>query len=111
MSGEPRLVEVRRHILKDNDVRARALRERWRQDGVFVVSIVSSPGSGKTMMLEKTLTSLRTESRVAALVVEPFFGDNPRHQAQLTTAAGLASVGEMIGQGVASWWGAGHAGP
>jgi hydrogenase nickel incorporation protein HypB len=68
MSDQPRLVEVRRHVLKDNDVRARALRRRWRDDGVFVVSIVSSPGSGKTMMLEKTLTSLRTESRVAALV-------------------------------------------
>jgi hydrogenase nickel incorporation protein HypB len=68
MSGEPRLVEVRRHILKDNDVRARALRERWRRDGVFVVSIVSSPGSGKTMLLEKTLTHLRNEFRVAALV-------------------------------------------
>lgn len=47
---------------------------------------------------------------VAALVVEPFFGDNPGHQA-LVSAAGLASVGEVIGQGVASWWGAGHAGP
>jgi hydrogenase nickel incorporation protein HypB len=68
MSEQPRLVEVRRHVLKDNDVRARALRQRFRDDGVFVVSIVSSPGSGKTMMLEKTLTSLRTESRVAALV-------------------------------------------
>ena len=68
MSDEPRLVEVRRHVLKDNDVRARALRERWRGEGVFVVSIVSSPGSGKTMLLEKTLTRLRDEYRVAALV-------------------------------------------
>jgi len=68
MSAEPRLVEVRRHILKDNDVRARALREQWRRDGVFVVSIVSSPGSGKTMLLERTLTYLRNEFSVAALV-------------------------------------------
>jgi hydrogenase nickel incorporation protein HypB len=68
MSGEPRLVQVRRHILKDNDVRARALRERWRSDGTFVVSIVSSPGSGKTLLLEKTLARLRRDWRVAALV-------------------------------------------
>ena len=68
MSAEPRLVEVRRHVLKDNDVRARALRERWRADRVFVVSIVSSPGSGKTMLLEKTLAHLHQEYRVAALV-------------------------------------------
>src|SRR5262249_37657782 len=68
VSGEARLVEVRRHILKDHDVRARALRERWRAEGVFVVSIVSSPGSGKTMLLERTLTELGRQARVAALV-------------------------------------------
>jgi hypothetical protein len=38
----------------------------WRP--VFVVSPVSSPGSGKTMFLEKTLTLLRQNYRVAALV-------------------------------------------
>lgn len=68
MSGEPRLIEVRRHVLKENDVRARALRERWSSEGTFVVSIVSSPGSGKTMLLEKTLGRMRQEWRVAALV-------------------------------------------
>jgi len=36
--------------------------------GVFVVSLVSSPGSGKTLFLEKTLTLLRQNYRVAALV-------------------------------------------
>lgn len=68
MMTDPRLVEVRRHVLKENDVRARALRDRWTRDGVLVVSIVSSPGSGKTMLLEKTLSDLRREWRVAALV-------------------------------------------
>ena len=47
---------------------ARALRERFHRDGVFVVSLVSSPGSGKTALLERTLTSLRRQFRVAALV-------------------------------------------
>src|SRR5271157_3469510 len=64
----PRLVEVRQNVLKHNDVVARALRERFRQGGVFVVSLVSSPGSGKTTLLEKTLILLRPRYRVAALV-------------------------------------------
>ena len=68
MNREPRLVEVRRNVLKHNDVLARELRDRFRDAGVFVVSLVSSPGSGKTMLLEKTLTHLRTNYRVAALV-------------------------------------------
>ena len=63
-----RLVEVRKNVLKQNDIIARALRERFRQSGVFVVSLVSSPGSGKTAFLEKTLTMMRPHHRVAALV-------------------------------------------
>jgi hydrogenase nickel incorporation protein HypB len=68
MSTEPRLVEVRRNILKQNDVGARALRERFRDAGVFVASVVSSPGSGKTALFEKALALLRPTHRVAALV-------------------------------------------
>ena len=68
MSAEPRLLEVRKNVLKQNDVIARALRERFRQAGVLAVSFVSSPGSGKTAFLEKTLTLLHPRYRVAALV-------------------------------------------
>lgn len=66
--SEPRLVEVRRNVLKQNDILARALRAQFRAAGVFVVSLVSSPGSGKTTFLEKTLTQLQPQYRVAALV-------------------------------------------
>jgi hydrogenase nickel incorporation protein HypB len=68
MRPEPRLIEVRKNVLKQNDVVARRLRERFHDAGVFVVSLVSSPGSGKTAFLEKTLTLLRPNYRVAALV-------------------------------------------
>jgi hydrogenase nickel incorporation protein HypB len=68
MIKEPRLIEVRKNVLKQNDLNARALRQQFRDAGVFVVSLVSSPGSGKTAFLEKTLTLLRERYRVAALV-------------------------------------------
>jgi hydrogenase nickel incorporation protein HypB len=68
MSAEPRLLEVRKNVLKQNDVLARGLRERFRAQGTFVVSLVSSPGAGKTAFLEKTLTLLRPQYRIAALV-------------------------------------------
>jgi hydrogenase nickel incorporation protein HypB len=68
MSSEPRLVEVRRNVLKQNDVIARELRDRFRAGGVYTVSLVSSPGSGKTAFLEKTLTAFGAKHRVAALV-------------------------------------------
>jgi hydrogenase nickel incorporation protein HypB len=68
MSGQPRLVEVRQNVLRQNDVVARELRRKFHEAGVFVVSLVSSPGAGKTAFLEKTLTLLRPNYHVAALV-------------------------------------------
>ncbi len=65
---QTRLIEVRQNVLKHNDVLARELRKRFEAANVFVVSLVSSPGSGKTAFLEKTLTSLKENYKVAALV-------------------------------------------
>jgi hydrogenase nickel incorporation protein HypB len=67
MSPEPRLIEVRKNVLRQNDLVARGLRAEFRAAGVFVVSLVSSPGSGKTALLETTLTQLRSHYRVAGL--------------------------------------------
>ena len=68
MTTGPRLVEVRQNVLKRNDLLARALRERFQKAGVCVISLVSSPGSGKTMFLEKILSLLGERYAVAALV-------------------------------------------
>jgi hydrogenase nickel incorporation protein HypB len=64
----PRIVDVRRDILKKNDVAAAGLRARFQSAGVFVVSLVSSPGAGKTAFLERTLTGIAASYRSAALV-------------------------------------------
>jgi hydrogenase nickel incorporation protein HypB len=66
--SEPRIIEVRRNLLKENDLRARHLRERFHSAGVRVISLVSSPGSGKTALLERLLSDLGRAYRVAALV-------------------------------------------
>jgi hydrogenase nickel incorporation protein HypB len=68
MTAVPRLVEVRQNVFKQNDLIARGLRERFRSASVFVLSLVSSPGAGKTALLERTLTELGERYRVAALV-------------------------------------------
>ena len=68
MKREPRVVEVRRNLLKQNDVIARELRTGFLETGTFVVNLVSSPGAGKTTFLERLLTVLHARWRVAALV-------------------------------------------
>lgn len=68
MSMQARLVEVRRSVVKHNDVLAAELRASFAQAGFPSSAHVSSPGTGKTEFLEKTLTRLREDYRVAALV-------------------------------------------
>ena len=107
---EPRLVEVRKNVLKQNDIVARALRERFREAGVFVVSLVSSPGSGKTAFLEKTLTMMRPNHRIAALVGD-LATDNDamrlaRSQApvkQITTGTLCHLEAAMIERAIEGW--------
>ena len=68
MSENTRLVQVRQHVLKRNDTAARALRASFRAAETYVVSLVSSPGAGKTAFLEQLLGRLHGRHRVAALV-------------------------------------------
>jgi hydrogenase nickel incorporation protein HypB len=63
-----RIIEVRAKVMKQNDLLAHALRDRFAASGVTVVGLVSSPGSGKTAFLEKLLGDLAHDFRVAALV-------------------------------------------
>lgn len=110
MGSQPRLVEVRKNVLKQNDLAARALREQFRAAGVFVVSLVSSPGSGKTAFLERTLTLLRQSCNVAALVgdlaTENDAARLSRSQApvkQITTGTLCHLEAAMVQHALAGW--------
>ena len=46
-------IEVAQKILSKNDLKARELRESFAKDNLFVINIMSAPGSGKTTMLER----------------------------------------------------------
>jgi hydrogenase nickel incorporation protein HypB len=63
-----RIIAVRHGLLKKNDELAAILRRRFEEAGVFVVNLVSSPGAGKTLLLERTLEALHPNRRTAALV-------------------------------------------
>ena len=110
MTREPRLVEVRRNVLKRNDLLARELRDRFREAGVFAVSLVSSPGSGKTMLLEQTLTLLRARHRVAALVGDLATENDAARLArsqvpvrQITTGTTCHLEAEMVQRALEGW--------
>lgn len=110
MSDVPRLVQVRQHVLKHNDAAARTLRARFRDAGTYVVSLVSSPGSGKTALLEQMLVRLRDSCRVAALVGDLATDNDARRLAragvpvkQITTGTVCHLDASMVEQSVVGW--------
>ena len=66
--SKPKLIEIRKNILKKNDDLAQGLRARFCASGVYVANFVSSPGTGKTELLKHTLARLRERFAVAAIV-------------------------------------------
>jgi len=107
---QPRIVEVRQGILKKNDLLARGLRERFAEAGLYVVNLVSSPGAGKTMLLEKTLARLAPERRVAALVGDLATDRDAQRLAgagvpvrQITTGTLCHLEAEMVGAALVGW--------
>jgi hydrogenase nickel incorporation protein HypB len=111
MSTQPRLVEVRQNVLKQNDVLARSLRKEFDDAGVLVVSLVSTPGAGKTALLEHTLTRMREGGyRVAALVGDLATENDAQRLArshapvkQITTGTICHLDAEMVQGALADW--------
>lgn len=61
-------IQVVRNVLKANDAAAEKNRERFKEAGVFAVNFISSPGSGKTALLAKTMALLLPGQRVSVAV-------------------------------------------
>ena len=60
-------VPLERKVLNENDRIAAQLRARFQDCGILCLNLISSPGSGKTSLLERTLESLPRDQRVAVL--------------------------------------------
>ena len=61
-------IKVVRKVLDANDTMAQQNRDRFEKAGVFVLNVMSSPGSGKTTFLEKTLSRIMPEIKSAVIV-------------------------------------------
>jgi hydrogenase nickel incorporation protein HypB len=62
-----RRIEIRERVMERNDALARDVRARLGAHGVPALNLVSSPGSGKTLLLERTLQALGNELRMAVV--------------------------------------------
>jgi hydrogenase nickel incorporation protein HypB len=108
-----RIVELRAGILKKNDQLARELRARFQSAGVLVLNLVSSPGTGKTAFLQRTLTDLRQRGAKAAALVGDLETDNDARRLaasgapvrQINTHGICHLEAEMVGRHIDEWEG------
>jgi hydrogenase nickel incorporation protein HypB len=73
---ETRVLEIRKGILNKNDEIARNLRSRLQAAGLLTVNLVSSPGTGKTAFLQRTLRTMREQGYKSAALVGDLATDN-----------------------------------
>lgn len=106
-----RIVELRRGILKKNDELAAGLRQQFTAAGVLVLNLVSSPGTGKTALIERTLRALgESGARVAALVGDLETDNDARRLAasgapvrQINTHGICHLEAEIVGRHLDGW--------
>lgn len=62
-----RIIEVKQSVFADNDRRADQLRRELKERGIFLLNLMSSPGSGKTTTLARTVELLKGEYKIGVL--------------------------------------------
>lgn len=93
--SQTRMVQIEQDILGKNNTYAHENRRWLAEQGIFALNLVSSPGSGKTSLLVRTLTDLKNELRLS--VIE---GDQETAQdADRIRATGCAAIQINTGKG------------
>jgi hydrogenase nickel incorporation protein HypB len=110
MTPTTRIVEMRQKVLKQNDTVARELRQYFKDQGIFVISLVSSPGTGKTAFLEQVLSHAKQNHNVAALVGDLATDNDAQRLArslvpvkQIITGTVCHLEAEMVREAMRNW--------
>ena len=103
-------VALERKVLSENDRVAGELRERFAQRGILVLNFISSPGSGKTALLERTLEAFPAGTRVAVLTGDIQTDNDAQRLArygfpvrQISTGGACHLDARMIERGLEGW--------
>jgi len=103
-------VPLERKVLSENDRLAAALREEFARHGIHCLNLISSPGSGKTALLERTLAAFDPARRVAVLTGDIQTDADARRLArygfpvrQITTAGACHLDARMVAKALEGW--------
>jgi len=103
-------IAVEEKVLNENQRLAEELRQRFRSHNVFCLNLISSPGSGKTALLERTLEAMPKDTKVAVITGDIQTENDARRLAgagfpvrQITTGGTCHLDAKMITRALADW--------
>ena len=103
-------IPLEKKVLNENDRIAAQLRARFAEHGILCLNFVSSPGAGKTLLLEKTLERFPKLERVAVLTGDVQTDNDARRLAragfpvrQITTAGACHLDARMVERALDGW--------
>lgn len=83
-----RIIEIKQSVFADNDREAERLRKKLKKEKTFLLNLMSSPGSGKTTTLVRTLNLLKDEMRIGVMEADI----DSSVDAETIAAAGVRSI-------------------
>ena len=89
MTDEVKVIEIKKSIFEDNEKDANALRAELKRKGVFLLNLMSSPGSGKTTTLIQTIGLLKDKLRLAVMEADI---DSDVDARKIKEATGIPSI-------------------
>ena len=84
-----KIIEIKKSVFEDNDKDAAALRSELKQKGVYLLNLMSSPGSGKTTTLIRTINLLKDKLRIAVMEADI---DSDVDAVKIKEATGIQSI-------------------
>lgn len=86
---EVKVIEIKKSVFADNDKTADELRKELKQKGVYLLNVMSSPGSGKTTTLIQTINRIKDQIRVAVMEADI---DSDVDAVKIKEATGIPSI-------------------
>ena len=86
---EVKVIEIKKSVFEDNDRDADALRKELKTKGIFLLNLMSAPGSGKTTTLIQTLNRIKDKVRVAVMEADI---DSDVDAVKIVEATGVPSI-------------------
>lgn len=86
---EVKVIEIKKSVFADNDKAADELRKELKQKGVYLLNVMSSPGSGKTTTLIQTINRIKDQIRVAVMEADI---DSDVDAVKIKEATGIPSI-------------------